>query len=52
MKKKILIFTMILTIIMLPQLVNAKNVDKYAKDGKIVFNEFGEVKEKENKKSK
>ena len=37
MKKKILLFTLLFTVIMLPQIVKAKNVDKYAKDGKIVF---------------
>ena len=38
MKKRLLcLFTLLFTIILLPQLVYAKNIDKYLKDGKLVF---------------
>lgn len=36
-RKLVLLLTMLFAIIMLPQLIKAKNVDKYVKDGKIVF---------------
>ena len=38
MKRKLLfLFTLLMTIILLPQIVYAKNIDKYLKDGKLIF---------------